>query len=90
MGYFINFPKDQELFKDIRSDGTLDPSKFPKGRKTAKQAFYDEVLRHRNDPLSVWYKDSRSGDEEEKKEEPEPDYYDIRNAADSHGNLLFY
>lgn len=86
----MNFPKDQELFKDIRSDGTLDPSKFPKGRKTAKQAFYDEVLRHRNDPLSVWYKDSRSGDEEEKKEEPEPDYYDIRNAADSHGNLLFY
>ena len=60
----MNFPKDQELFKDIRSDGTLDPDKFPKGRKTAKQAFYDEVLRHRNDPLSVWYKDSRSGDEE--------------------------
>lgn len=49
------FPTDQEIFKDLGPDGKLDPERFPKGKKTARQVFHSYIRENENEKLTVRY-----------------------------------
>ena len=49
------FPKDQEYFKDIGSDGKLDPERFPKEETTAHRAFVKSAEANEESKLTVHY-----------------------------------
>ena len=52
---FMMFPRDQEYFKDIGSDGKLDPERFPKEETTAHRAFVRSADTNEQKQLRVDY-----------------------------------
>lgn len=51
----MQFPRDQEHFKDIGSDGKLDPERFPKEETTAHRAFVKSAEENQETKLTVHY-----------------------------------
>lgn len=86
----MQFPKDQELFKDVNANGTLDPGRLPGGQPTASQAFFQNIDQNRSSAISVFYKVSASSDDNTENEtEHKPGFSDVQKAIDDHKAWLF-
>lgn len=84
----MNFPKDQEFFKDINCNGKLSPSQFPAGYTTASQAFFLAAKNSVPKQVQINYKVPITDDETEKSDSG-PLFGDIDRSVEQYNASIF-